>query len=90
MSNGDSDSGDKGGGEAAALIDHLGRPLRNTLTVDAEQPAYLGDPAIPPEFADTLQRVKESVELREHGVEAVRATLDLIVPELSDKPDESS
>jgi hypothetical protein len=34
-----------------------------------------------------LQRVKESVELREHGVEAVRATLDLIAPELSDQPD---
>jgi hypothetical protein len=85
MSNGESD--DKDGGEAAALIDHLGRPLRNTLTVDADQPAYLGDPAIPPEFADTLQRVKESVELREHGVEAVRATLDLMAPELSDQPD---
>ncbi len=81
MSNGGTESGDKDIGQAEALIDHLGRPLRNTLSGDLEQPAYPGDPAIPPEFTDTLQRVKQSVELREHGVEAVRATLDQIVPE---------
>jgi hypothetical protein len=60
------------------ILDHLGRQLRNSLSSESEQPTYLGDPAIPPAFDETLQRLKKSVELREQGIEAVRATFESI------------
>ncbi|GAC1333772.1 MAG: hypothetical protein NVSMB26_15400 [Beijerinckiaceae bacterium] len=68
------------------VLDHLGRQLRNTLSSDLEQPAYLGDPAIPPAFDETLQRLKKSVELREQGIEAVRATFESINLDDEEKP----
>ena len=79
MSNRDGDTADGKPDQTEALIDHVGHQLRNTLSADTEQPAYLGDPTIPAEFTATLERLKKSVELREQGVEAVRATLDALV-----------
>ena len=56
---------------------HLGQELRSTYARVADKPAYLGDPALPPEFEHKLIEVEAAVELREKGIEAVREVLNL-------------
>ena len=62
--------------------EHLAQQLRATYQVMAAKPAYLGDPALPPEFERHIERLenRERAEIREKahnlGVEAVEAALE--------------
>jgi hypothetical protein len=57
------------------IREHLGRQLRSAYNADAEKPAYLGDPAVPPHFERLIRRIEVSEKVREIGVEAVRQAL---------------
>ena len=76
----------KPSGLARPLQDHLAQQLRSTYQTLAEKPAFLGDPAVPAEFEQHLQRL-EAVErgrqrekIRTKGVEAVKTALEGIIP----------
>ena len=75
----------KASGLARPLQEHLAQQLRSTYQSLAEKPAFLGDPAVPPEFERHLQRL-EAVErgrqrekIRTKGVEAVKTALEEII-----------
>jgi hypothetical protein len=83
------DSSKSGHGRASGLArplqEHLAQQLRSTYQTMAEKPAFLGDPAVPAEFEQHLQRL-EAVErgrqrekVRSQGVEAVRTALEDII-----------
>ena|SRR5262245_12469658 len=55
--------------------DHLGQKLRAAYAEAEDKPAYLGDPALPPELEHKLMEVEKAVEVREKGVEAVKDAL---------------
>lgn len=57
--------------------EHLGQELRAAFNRTAPKPAYLGDPALPPEFEHQLLRLDATLDVREKGVEAVAKALDL-------------
>ena len=57
------------------LQEHLGQQLRATYNTLDLKPAYLGDPAIPPEFDEQIYRIEQSQIARERGVEAVEEAL---------------
>ena len=57
--------------------EHLGQKLRAAYAEVADKPAYLGDPALPPEFEHQLLQVERSEEVHEKAVEAVREVLGL-------------
>lgn len=56
--------------------EHLGRQLRSAYNAKAERPAFLGDPAVPPQFERLIRRIEVSEKVREIGVEAVRQALE--------------
>jgi hypothetical protein len=55
--------------------DHLGQKLRAAYAVAEDKPAYLGDPALPPELEHKLLEVEKAVEVHEKGIEAVKEAL---------------
>lgn len=55
--------------------DHLGRALRLALARDQDAPAYLGDPGLPPDLIDHVQRLRDRLRANEIGQEAVEASL---------------
>jgi hypothetical protein len=57
------------------IQEHLGRQLRSTYNAEADRPAFLGDPAIPPEFERLIRRIEIGEKVHEFGVEAVRQAL---------------
>jgi hypothetical protein len=59
------------------IQDHLGRQLRSILNQVADKPAYLGDPALPPEFDQQLHRLERTVKTHEIGVRAVGEALGI-------------
>ena len=60
--------------------DFLGQKLRAAYAEAEEKPAYLGDPALPPEFEQKVLAVEKSVEVHEKGIEAVRDALGVAEP----------
>jgi hypothetical protein len=63
-----------------SVQDFLGRKLRAAYNEVAEKPAYLGDPALPPEFEHQLVRIEATIRTHEGGVNAVREALDVTDP----------
>jgi hypothetical protein len=63
-----------------ATQDFLGQKLRAAYAEAEEKPAYLGDPAVPPELAHRLVEVEKSAEVHDKGVEAVRDALGIAEP----------
>jgi hypothetical protein len=57
------------------IQEHLGRQLRSTYNAEADRPAFLGDPAIPPQFERLIRRIEIGEKVHEFGVEAVRQAL---------------
>jgi hypothetical protein len=81
------DGVDPGSGLPRPLQEHLAQQLRSTYQTVSEKPAFLGDPAIPVEFEQHLQRL-EAVEtgrrrekVHTEAVEAVKSALEGIVGE---------
>lgn len=60
--------------------DHLGQKLRAAYAETEDKPAYLGDPALPPELEHKLLEIEKSAEVHEKGVEAVKDALGLPEP----------
>ena len=58
-----------------SLQEHLGQKLRAAYNEVADRPAYLGDPALPPEFEHQLLRMETTIRTHVEGVEAVRDAL---------------
>src|SRR5262245_16551658 len=68
------------GSDPAAVLDKavqdlLGQKLRAAYAETEERPAYLGDPALPPELEDKLLELEKAEEVHEKGVEAVKDAL---------------
>jgi hypothetical protein len=78
------DHHDTGAEPAAALDktvqDHLGQKLRAAYAETEGKPAYLGDPALPPEFEDKVLAIERSAEVHDKGVEAVKEALGVTEP----------
>jgi hypothetical protein len=55
--------------------EHLARQLRVTYLEMQDKPAYLGDPALPPEFDIHLLRLSRRQRASEQGLAAVAAAL---------------
>ena len=63
------------------IQEHLGRQLRSAYNAQAEKPAFLGDPVVPPQFERLIRRIEVSEKVREIGVEAVRQALEPGAPQ---------
>jgi hypothetical protein len=63
-----------------AVQDHLGQKLRAAYAEVEDKPAYLGDPALPPELEHKLLEIEKSAEVHEKGVEAVKDALGVTEP----------
>ena len=62
--------------------ERLGRELRVTYGAIEAKPAFLGDPALPPQFDEPVRRFQRAQKAHETGVAAVeRALADLGGPE---------
>ncbi len=57
--------------------EHLGRKLRSELRVEAEKPAFLGDDAVPPEFAGLVHQLQRREMSSQRGLEAIRKEFGL-------------
>ena len=55
--------------------EHLARQLRAKYLELQDKPAYLGDPALPPDFEAHLYRLSARQRAGEHGMAAVAAAL---------------
>jgi hypothetical protein len=55
--------------------DHLGQKLRAAYAETEDKPAYLGDPALPPELEQKVHELEKSAEVHEKGVAAVEDAL---------------
>jgi hypothetical protein len=55
--------------------ERLGRELRVTYGAIEAKPAFLGDPALPPQFDETVRRLHRSTKAHETGVAAVEKAL---------------
>jgi len=60
--------------------DHLGQKLRAAFAESEDKPAYLGDPALPPELEHKLLEVERAAEVHEKGIEAVKDALGVPDP----------
>ncbi len=58
------------------IQEELARQLRGTYQTVSEKPAYLGDPALPPQFEEPVRKLARSIKAHDEGVEAVRRALD--------------
>ena len=85
----------EGSGLPRPLQEHLAQQLRSTYQATAEKPAFLGDPAVPAEFEQHLQRL-EAVErgrrrekVHNEAIEAVKTALeDIVAAPLDGQPSE--
>ncbi len=66
--------------------ERLGRELRAAYDTTEPKPAFLGDPALPPDFDEPVRRLHQSHKAHQTGVAAVeRALSDLTGPEAPDE-----
>lgn len=64
--------------------DHLGQQLRSVFTTQDEAPRFLGDPAVPEEFAPQLRRLETRLKTHEEGTVAVEQALDGLLDDLKE------
>jgi hypothetical protein len=57
--------------------EHLGRKLRAELRVEAEKPAFLGDDALPPQFAGLVHQLQRREMSTQKGIDALRKEFGL-------------
>jgi hypothetical protein len=57
--------------------EHLGRKLRSELRVEAEKPAFLGDDALPPQFAGLVRQLQRREMSSQKGLDALRQEFGL-------------
>lgn len=62
--------------------DHLGQQLRSVFTSADDVPQFLGDPAVPEEFAPQLRRLETRLKTHEEGTVAVEQALDGLLDDL--------
>lgn len=70
-----------GSGLAPDIREHLGVQLRTEYDVISEKPAFLGDPAIPPQFEEQIVRLETRERVHTKAVEAVAHALQDVVLE---------
>lgn len=58
------------------LQEDLGRQLRTAYQALADKPAFLGDPALPPQFDRQIQRLETRERVRRRGLQAVERALE--------------
>lgn len=69
---------DRPGSLPEDVREHLGRKLRSELRLGGEdQPAFLGDDALPPRFATLVHQLERREKSAQQGVEAIRREFDL-------------
>lgn len=63
---------------SADVREHIGRRLRSEFRLEVETPAFLGDAAIPPQFATLVRKIEEREELPgREGLHAIRQEFGL-------------
>lgn len=73
--------------EAAPILpkrvqEHLGQKLRAQYYETSDRPAYVGDPAIPPELDTHVRRLEQRERIHVKGIEAVEEALgDMLHPD---------
>jgi hypothetical protein len=78
--------------EAAPILpkpvqEHLGRKLRAAYYETSDRPAYVGDPAIPPELDTHVRRLEQRERIHVKGIEAVEEALgDILAPRPPGEP----
>lgn len=60
---------------ARPIQEHLAQQLRTTYHAMAEKPAFLGDPVVPPQFDQHIQRLEIREKAHDKGIQAVKAAL---------------
>jgi hypothetical protein len=60
---------------ARPIQEHLAQQLRTTYHVMADKPAFLGDPVVPPQFDQHIQRLEIREKAHDKGIQAVKAAL---------------
>jgi hypothetical protein len=64
-----------------SVQEHLGQKLRAAYYETSDRPAYLGDPAIPPELDAHVRRLEQRERVHVKGIEAVEEALgDILTP----------
>ncbi|KQP08552.1 hypothetical protein [Methylobacterium sp. Leaf93] len=66
--------------------DHLGQQLRSVFTTQDDAPKFLGEPAVPEEFAPQLRRLETRLKTHEEGTGAVEQALDGLLDDLKAPP----
>jgi hypothetical protein len=66
--------------------EHLGRKLRSELRVEAEKPAFLGDDALPPQFAGLVHQLQRREMSSHKGVDVLRKEFGLPEDDETDAP----
>ncbi|MBM6592911.1 hypothetical protein [Microvirga pudoricolor] len=62
--------------------EHLGQKLRAAYYEAGDRPAYLGDPAIPPELDTHVRKLEQRDRIHVKGIEAVEEALgDILHPD---------
>ncbi|WP_027171796.1 hypothetical protein [Methylobacterium sp. 10] len=84
-------SGQAGGADADPALpepvrDHLGQQLRSVFTTQDDAPKFLGEPAVPEEFAPQLRRLETRLKTHEEGTGAVEQALDGLLDDLKAPP----
>jgi hypothetical protein len=59
--------------------EHLGQKLRAAYYETGDRPAYLGDPAIPPELDTHVRKLEQRDRIHVKGIEAVEEALGNIL-----------
>jgi hypothetical protein len=64
------------------IQEHLGQKLRAAYYETGDRPAYLGDPAIPPELDTHVRKLEQRDRIHVKGIEAVEEALgDILHPD---------
>ncbi|WP_019905929.1 hypothetical protein [Methylobacterium sp. 77] len=66
--------------------DHLGQQLRSVFATHDDAPRFLGEPAVPEEFAPQLRRLETRLKTHEEGTVAVEQALDGLLDDLKEAP----
>ncbi len=72
---------------APPIREHLGQQLRTAYHAMAEKPAFLGDPVVPPQFDQHIQRLETREKAHDRGIQAVKAALRDIGVDVVDAED---
>ena len=57
------------------IQEHLGRRLRSELHTEADKPAFLGEPSVPPQFEPLVRKLEAGEGGERQGYEAVKRAL---------------